>query len=63
LENSNRNIEFSFDTIKSTRRYWLRVSELQYSSGEKVLFPYVKLKPDLPSIFDNINISLVGHRD
>ncbi len=63
LENSIRNIELSFDTIRSTKSYWQSLGKLQKSSGEKKLFPYVKIYPNPPSIFNNINISLVGHRD
>ncbi|HEY1201279.1 MAG TPA: hypothetical protein VGE79_09875, partial [Niastella sp.] len=54
LESINSNIEYSFDTICSTKQYWKSVKNDQAQSINKRLYPYVTIKPD------NIKLSLVG---
>lgn len=54
LESINSNIEYSFDTICSTKHYWKSVKYDQAQSINKRLYPYVTIKPD------NIKLSLVG---
>jgi len=59
IENINNNLEYSFDSVLSTKSYWKHVKFAQFRSGHK-LYPYVILKLDTPSLYQNIKISLIG---
>jgi hypothetical protein len=61
LENINNNLEYSFDTIPSTKSYWKNVRFDQANSIKHKQYPYVIVKPDTPSVCKNIKLSLVGY--
>lgn len=60
LENDSNNLNYSFDTIASTKSYWKNINHAQANSPEQKLYPYTTITTDSPSLYKDIKISLMG---
>lgn len=63
IENSTNNLEYSFDTIKSTKNYWKHVKYDQEKSMGHKLYPFTSIFTDTPSLYNKLNISLASYGD
>lgn len=63
IENPANNLEYSFDTIRSTRSYWKQIRYDQEKSMGHSLYPFISISADTPSLYNKLNIPLVGYMD
>jgi len=61
LENVNSDLEYSFDTIFSTKSYWKHINHEQAILTGHKHYPYTTITADSPSLYNHIEISLVGY--
>jgi len=63
IENPLSNLEYSFDTIGSTKSYWQHIRYDQERSFGHRLYPFISISTDTPSLYNQLNIPLVGYRE
>ena len=61
LESNNNNKEYSFDTIRSTRRYWKYINHDQGNSIGKKIYPFTTLTTDTPTLYRKIKLGIIGY--
>jgi hypothetical protein len=63
LEDTNSNLEYSFDTIFSAKSYWEHVTQARAKSAGRKLYPFITLQLDSPSYHQAIRLCLVGDEE
>jgi hypothetical protein len=63
IENPANSLGYSFDTIGSTRSYWKNIRHDQERSMGHRLYPFTSISTDTPSLYNKLNIALVGPYD
>jgi hypothetical protein len=63
FENSELNLEYSFDSIRSVKNYWKTVHHDQRISLRNSLYPYTSVILDTLSLFKKLKIGLLGSKD
>ncbi len=62
IENPLLNIEYSFDSIATVKKYW-KIVHHDYEISNNKLYPYTWVILDTLSLYQKVKISLIGARD